>query len=111
MKTVSDWGRRPAWSRATSALWDSPLKLSTSEMRFDPIDCPMAKARRTNASQPQKAFLRCLLLQRAIRAARLCEDGCESIFEAPDEPRCVDRAWSTGAGRRWAGGGGRRRRG
>src|SRR5215218_281528 len=39
----------------------------------------MLKATITNASQPQNAFFRCLLLQRAIRAARLCADGCESI--------------------------------
>src|SRR5215208_5752910 len=53
-------------------------------MRFCPTDWPIAKARITNASHPQNAFLRCLLLQRAIRAARLWDDGCESIW-APDE--------------------------
>src|SRR3954464_5775979 len=100
MNTVSDWGRSPALSRATSALWDSPLKLSTSEIRFDPIDRPMAKARTTKTSHPQKAFLRCLLLQRAIRAARLWEDGCESILKLLTSRGCADRAWSTwGAGR------------
>src|SRR3954453_9490916 len=47
-------------------------------MFFAPTALPMPKARITNASQPQKAAFRCLLLQRAIRAARLC-DGCESM--------------------------------
>jgi hypothetical protein len=80
MNTVSDCGRRPAWWSATSASWDSPLKLSTSVMEFVPIDWPIAKAITTKASHPQKAFFRCLLLQRAILAARLCEDGCESTL-------------------------------
>src|SRR4051812_34421885 len=95
MKTTSDCGRRPTRSRATSALCDSPLKLSRSEIRFGPTAFPMAKARITKTSHPQKALFRCLLLQRAIRAARLCEDGCESIYGAPDEPRYAGRAWPT----------------
>src|SRR5215212_2881950 len=91
--TTSSCGRSPASWSATSALWDSPLKLSTSEMDFDPSAVPIASARTANASQPQKAFFRCLLLHRAMRAARLCEDRCESIGVLSDYVGRSRRAW------------------
>src|SRR5215207_5608996 len=63
-------------------------------MLFGPTAFPIANARITNRSQPQNAFFRCLLLQRAMRAARLCADGCESMrfpFGL-----CAD-GWATGS--------------
>ena len=49
---------------------------------------PMANARITNASQPQNAFFRCLLLQRAMRAARLCDAGRGAGAPFPERSKC-----------------------
>src|SRR5215212_6967306 len=71
-------------------------------MLFAPTALPMPKARITNASQPQKAAFRCLLLQRAIRAARLGADGCESIrFPSRNQGgRATRPVADTGTGRK-----------
>jgi hypothetical protein len=79
-KTTSSTGRRPARSSATSALWDSPENWSTSEMFVVPIALPAMNTTTTKASQPKNAFLRCRLLQTAMRAARLC---CEEEVDMP----------------------------
>src|SRR5215207_7383400 len=81
--TTSLTGRRPERSSACSALCDSPENWSTSEMFVVPTTLPIPNTATTNASQPQKAFLRCRLLQTAMRAARLWfADGVD--IAAPD---------------------------
>src|SRR5215212_8586915 len=91
MNTDSLTGRRPERSSATSALWDSPENWSTSEMFVVPTALPAMKTTTTNASQPQNAFLRCRLLQTAMRAARLCFED-EVDMPAPDGRVGADRS-------------------
>src|SRR3954451_23341998 len=95
VNTDSLTGRRPERSSATSALWDSPENWSTSEMFVGPTMLPAIKTTPRNASQPQNAFLRCRLLQTAMRAARLCFED-EVDMSTPDglrsAPTAVDRA-------------------
>src|SRR4051795_10200095 len=90
MNTDSLTGRSPERSSATSALWDSPENWSTSEMFVVPTMLPAMNTTTTNASQPQNAFLRCRLLQTAMRAARLCFED-EVDMPAPDGCFGADR--------------------
>src|SRR5215212_3970940 len=83
MNTDSLTGRRPERSSATSARWDSPENWSTSAMFVVPTALPARNTTRTNAIQPQKAFLRCRPLHTAMRAARLCFED-EVDMPAPD---------------------------
>ena len=69
-KTASLVGRNPARSSACSARWDSPENPSTSEILFWLTVIPTTTAT-TKPNQPKIAALRCVALQRPIRAARL----------------------------------------